>query len=100
MVRYWAHNPGTDNACASSTLAPATKNQTKDNYMKKLIISILAATVIAGAYCSKATAFKSGEYIDAQRNVKVCVYQAFGKNYTYAVATYNICPVSIEICTN
>ena len=24
MVRYWAHNPGTDNACASSTLAPAT----------------------------------------------------------------------------
>lgn len=23
MVRYWAHNPGTDNACASSTLAPA-----------------------------------------------------------------------------
>lgn len=25
MVRYWAHNPGTDNACASSTLAPAIK---------------------------------------------------------------------------
>lgn len=24
MVRYWAHNPGTDNACASPTLAPAT----------------------------------------------------------------------------
>ena len=24
MVRYWAHNPGTDNACTSSTLVPAT----------------------------------------------------------------------------
>lgn len=25
MVRYWAHNPGTDNASTSSTLVPATK---------------------------------------------------------------------------
>lgn len=26
MVRYWAHNPGTDNACGSPTLPPATFN--------------------------------------------------------------------------
>lgn len=24
MVRYWAHNPGTDNACAGSNPAPVT----------------------------------------------------------------------------
>jgi hypothetical protein len=24
MVKYWAHNPGTDNASPSSTLGPAT----------------------------------------------------------------------------
>lgn len=68
--------------------------------MKKIAIIGAISAVIASAYCAKATAFKSGEYIDAQRNVKVCVYNAFGKNYTYAVSTINLCPLTIEVCTN
>ena len=76
--------------------------------MKKILMAITLTAITACtdsantafARCNRTTAFKSGEYQDAQRNVKVCVYQAFGKNYTYAVASYGICPVSIEVCAN
>lgn len=68
--------------------------------MKKILIAITLTAIAAFAWCNRTTAFKSGEYHDAQRNVKVCVYQAMGKNYTYAVASYNICPVTIEVCAN
>ena len=68
--------------------------------MKKILIAITLTAIAAFAWCNRTTAFKSGEYHDVQRNVKVCVYQALGKNYTYAVASYNICPVTIEVCAN
>lgn len=68
--------------------------------MKKILMVITLTAIAAFAWCNRTTAFKSGEYHDAQRNVKVCVYQAMGKNYTYAVASYNICPVTIEVCAN
>ena len=68
--------------------------------MKKILMAITLTAITAFAWCNRTTAFKSGEYQDAQRNVKVCVYQAFGKNYTYAVASYSICPVTIEVCAN
>ena len=68
--------------------------------MKKILTIITLTVITAFAWCNRITAFKSGEYQDAQRNVKVCVYQAMGKNYTYTVASYNICPVSIEVCAN
>ena len=68
--------------------------------MKKILIALALTAIAAFAWCNRTTAFKSGEYHDAQRNVKVCVYQAFGKNYTYAVASYSVCPVTIEVCAN
>ena len=68
--------------------------------MKKILMAITLTAINEFAWCNRTTAFKSGEYHDAQRNVKVCVYQAMGKNYTYAVASYNICPVTIEACAN
>lgn len=68
--------------------------------MKKILMAITLTAITVFAWCNRTTAFKSGEYQDAQRNVKVCVYQAFGKNYTYAVASYGICPVTIEVCAN
>ncbi len=68
--------------------------------MKKILMTITLTAITAFAWCNRTTAFKSGENHDAQRNVKVCVYQALGKNYTYAVASYNICPVTIEVCAN
>ena len=68
--------------------------------MKKILMAITLTAITAFAWCNRTTAFKSCEYHDAQRNVKVCVYQALGKNYTYAVASYNICPVTIEVCAN
>lgn len=68
--------------------------------MKKIFMTIILAAIAAFAYCNRTIAFKNGEYQDAQRNVKVCVYQAFGKNYTYAVASYSVCPVTIEVCAN
>lgn len=68
--------------------------------MKKILMAITLTAIAAFAMCNRTTAFKSGEYHDAQRNVKVCVYQAFGKNYTYAVASYSVCPVTIKVCAN
>lgn len=68
--------------------------------MAIILMAITLTAITAIALCNRTTAFKSGEYQDAQRNVKVCVYQAFGKNYTYAVASYGICPVTIEVCAN
>lgn len=68
--------------------------------MKKILIALALTAIAAFAWCNRTTAFKSGEYHDAQRNVKVCVYQALGKNYTYAVASYSVCPVTIEVCAN
>lgn len=65
---------------------------------KKAIVVLLFLAAVAVAYCNRATAFKTGEYIDNERGVKVCVYSAFGKSYFSAVATYNICPLSIEVC--
>ena len=47
--------------------------------MKKILMAITLTAITAFAWCNRTTAFKSGEYQDAQRNVKVCVYQAFGK---------------------
>ena len=68
--------------------------------MKKILMAITLTAITAFAWCNRTTAFKSGEYHDAQRNVRVCVCQALGTNYTYAVASYNICPVTIEVCAN
>ena len=68
--------------------------------MKKILMAISLTAIAAFAWCNRTTAFKSGEYHDAQRNVRGCVYQAMGKNYTYAIASYNICPVTIEVCAN
>lgn len=65
---------------------------------KKIIVAAAFVAACAFAYCNQVTAFHRGEYQDAERNVKVCVYEAFGKNYTYAVASYNVCPVSIQVC--
>lgn len=68
--------------------------------MKKIItIALLLASVLF-AYCYQVTAFKTGEYRDSERNVKVCVYEAFGKNYFYSVATYGNCPLSIKVCAH
>ena len=47
--------------------------------MKKILMAISLTAIAAFAWCNRTTAFKSGEYHDAQRNVKVCVYQAMGK---------------------
>lgn len=64
---------------------------------KKIIVA--AAFVAACAFaCNQVTAFHRGDYQDAERNVKVCVYEAMGKNYTYAVASYGVCPVTIQVC--
>lgn len=65
--------------------------------IKKISCGIGLTMALAFA-CNQVTAFHRGEYQDSKRNVKVCVYEAFGKNYTYAVATYNVCPVTIQVC--
>lgn len=65
---------------------------------KKILFILSLITITAFAYCNKVTAFKRGEYVDSERNVKVCVYEAFSKNYYYSVATYGMCPMSIDVC--
>ena len=62
-----------------------------------IALFLFLATVTAFA-CWKITAFHKGEYQDSQRGVKVCIYEANGKHYSYAVASYGICPLSIEVC--
>lgn len=66
---------------------------------KKVIAIVAFIAVLAVAYCNRATAYKTGEYIDNERGVKVCVYNAYGKTYYSAVGTYNLCPLTIEVCT-
>lgn len=67
--------------------------------MFKKILSFTAfASIAAIAYCNMITAFKSGEYIDNERNVKVCVYNGLGKTYFSSVATFNMCPMQIQVC--
>lgn len=62
-------------------------------------IAVIAVFVAACAFaCIQVTAFHCGDYQDTERNVKVCVYEAMGKNYTYAVASYGVCPVTIKVC--
>lgn len=65
---------------------------------KKILLFVSIMSVIAIAYCNIITAFKSGEYIDNERNVKVCVYNGLGKTYFSSVATYNLCPMQIQVC--
>lgn len=65
---------------------------------KKILLLVSVISVFVIAYCNTITAFKSGEYIDSENNVKVCVYNAFGKTYYSAVGTYNMCPMQIQVC--
>lgn len=65
--------------------------------MKKIIFIFFAA-VICAASCNVVTAFKTGEYVDSERNVKICVYETMGKNYFSSVATYGLCPLNIKVC--
>ena len=66
--------------------------------MKKIAIIASLMAICAYASCNVITAFKTGEYQDTERKVKVCVYNGLGKNYYYSVASYGICPVSIQTC--
>lgn len=66
---------------------------------RKILVFVSLVAVLAIAYCNRATAYKTGEYVDRERNVKVCVYSAYGKTYYSAVGTHNLCPLSIEVCT-
>ena len=66
--------------------------------MKKIIGILAVAAAMAGAYCYQVTAYKSGEYQDRSRNVKVCVYNYGSQNYYYSVASYGMCPMSLQVC--
>jgi len=65
---------------------------------KKILLLISIVAVCAIAYCNTITVFKTGEYIDNERNVKVCVYSGLGKTYYSSVATFNLCPLQIQVC--
>lgn len=65
---------------------------------KKILFAVSIFTVLAIGYCNVITAYKTGEYIDSENNVKVCVYNGFGKTYYSAVGTYNLCPLQIQVC--
>lgn len=41
---------------------------------KKIIFMVSIFAVLAISYCNVITAYKTGEYIDNEHNVKVCVY--------------------------
>jgi len=65
---------------------------------KKILFIASIVAVFAFAYCNYITAYKTGEYVDSERNVKVCVYNGYGKTYYSSVGTYNLCPLQIQVC--
>lgn len=59
---------------------------------------VLALAVAGICYCNEVTGRKRGEFLDSERNVKVCVYEAYGKNYYLSIGSYNICPSTARFC--